>query len=211
VSVFERVWRAGRAGWSWVSIATAILVIVPVGMLASSVLRPRGDVWSQQWSTRLPGELWSTAVLLVGVAVASTVIGAGLAWLTAAYRFPGSRQLGWMLILPLAIPSYILGFLTLSTVGILLYITAMCVSGIMQGLMWRAYDKLGFLQYSFIETVEAMKPYYMIRAVGGLLFVLGSLIMAYNVWRTIRGDEAVDLADQPRVAAAPGVRLTPAE
>jgi cytochrome c oxidase cbb3-type subunit 1 len=98
-----------------------------------------------------------------------------------------------------------------STLGILLYITAMWVSGITQGLMWRAYDKLGFLQYSFIETVEAMKPYYMIRAVGGLLFILGSLIMAYNVWRTIRGDVSVDLADQPRVAAAPSVRLTPAE
>ena len=77
----------------------------------------------------------------------------------------------------------------ISTIGILLYITAMWVSGITQGLMWRAYDSLGFLQYSFIETVEAMKPYYMIRAIGGLLFLIGALIMAYNVWRTIRGDE----------------------
>jgi cytochrome c oxidase cbb3-type subunit I len=97
-----------------------------------------------------------------------------------------------------------------ATLGILLYITAMWVSGITQGLMWRAYDKLGFLQYSFIETVEAMKPYYVIRAIGGLLFLWGSLIMAYNVWRTIRGDESVDLADQPRVAAAPALRLAPA-
>ena len=99
----------------------------------------------------------------------------------------------------------------ISTIGILLYITAMWVSGITQGLMWRAYDKLGFLQYSFIETVEAMKPYYVIRAIGGLLFVGGSLIMAYNVWRTIRGDEVTDLIDQPRVAAAPALRLQPAE
>ena len=77
--------------------------------------------------------------------------------------------------------------------------------------MWRAYDRLGFLQYSFIETVEAMKPYYVIRAVGGLLFVFGSLIMAYNIWRTIRGDEAVDLANQPRIAAAPELRAVAAE
>jgi cytochrome c oxidase cbb3-type subunit 1 len=98
-----------------------------------------------------------------------------------------------------------------ATIGILLYITAMWVSGITQGLMWRAYDKLGFLQYSFIETVEAMKPYYMIRAVGGALFVIGSLIMAYNIWRTVRGDEPVDAADQPRIAAAPGLRPVPAE
>ncbi len=98
-----------------------------------------------------------------------------------------------------------------STIGIVLYITAMWVSGIMQGLMWRAYDRLGILSYSFVETVEAMHPYYIIRAVGGLLFVIGSLIMAYNVWRTIRGDEPVDAKDQPRVAAAPGLRLQPAE
>jgi len=99
----------------------------------------------------------------------------------------------------------------ISTLGILLYITAMWVSGITQGLMWRAYDSLGFLQYSFIETVEAMHPYYVIRAIGGILFLSGALIMAYNVWRTIRGDEPVDIAEQPRVAAAPGLRLQPAE
>jgi cytochrome c oxidase cbb3-type subunit 1 len=99
----------------------------------------------------------------------------------------------------------------IATLGILLYITAMWVSGITQGLMWRAYDKLGFLQYSFIESVEAMKPYYMIRAVGGLLFLLGALIMAYNVWRTVRGDEPVDVADQPRIAAAPALRVAAAE
>jgi cytochrome c oxidase cbb3-type subunit 1 len=98
-----------------------------------------------------------------------------------------------------------------STIGILLYITAMWVSGITQGLMWRAYDRLGFLQYSFIETVEAMKPYYVIRAIGGLLFVAGGFIMAWNVWKTIRGEESRDLAEQPRVAAAPGLRAQPAE
>jgi len=76
----------------------------------------------------------------------------------------------------------------LATLGIVLYAAAMWVSGIMQGLMWRAYDSLGFLEYSFAETVEAMHPFYVIRAFGGLLFVLGSLLMAYNVWRTARGD-----------------------
>jgi cytochrome c oxidase cbb3-type subunit 1 len=75
-------------------------------------------------------------------------------------------------------------------VGILLYITAMWVSGITQGLMWRAYDSLGFLKYAFVESVEAMHPYYVIRATGGTLFLIGSLIMAYNLWRTIRGEIA---------------------
>ncbi len=77
-----------------------------------------------------------------------------------------------------------------STIGIVLYITAMWVSGIMQGLMWRAYDELGFLQYSFVETVQAMHPFYLIRAMGGVLFLTGALVMAYNLWRTARGDVA---------------------
>ncbi len=102
-----------------------------------------------------------------------------------------------------------------ATIGILLYITAMWVSGIMQGLMWRATDSLGILQYSFVESVEAVHPYYIIRATGGILYLTGGLIMAYNVWRTIRGDEPVDVAEQPRIAAAPELRepqpLTAAE
>jgi cytochrome c oxidase cbb3-type subunit I len=76
----------------------------------------------------------------------------------------------------------------ISTLGIVVYIASMWISGIMQGLMWRTYDSLGFLQYSFIETVEAMHPYYVIRAFGGVLFLLGALIMVYNLWRTARGD-----------------------
>ena len=98
-----------------------------------------------------------------------------------------------------------------STLGIVLYITSMWVAGIMQGLMWRAYDKLGFLSYSFVETVEAMHPYYIIRAAGGSLFVIGSFIMAYNVWRTVRGDVSVDAHDQPLIAAAPALRVQAAE
>ncbi len=78
--------------------------------------------------------------------------------------------------------------LWVATIGIVFYITAMWVSGIMQGLMWRAYDDMGFLEYSFVESVMAMKPFYLIRAVGGILFFAGALIMVYNVWRTIRGD-----------------------
>ena len=91
----------------------------------------------------------------------------------------------------------------LSTIGIVLYITAMWVSGIMQGLMWRAYTELGFLEYAFIETVEAMHPFYVIRALGGALFVLGSLVMAFNVYMTIRHGE--------REEAAPAAAAVPAE
>jgi cytochrome c oxidase cbb3-type subunit I len=91
----------------------------------------------------------------------------------------------------------------IATIGIVFYVSAMWVSGILQGLMWRAYTSLGFLEYSFIETVEAMHPFYVIRAAGGALFVIGALIMAYNLWMTMRHGEAVP-------AAAPAA-LQPAE
>jgi len=90
----------------------------------------------------------------------------------------------------------------ISTIGIVLYITAMWVSGILQGLMWRAYTSLGFLEYSFVETVEAMHPFYVIRALGGLLFLIGALIMVWNLWKTVNSAEAVEPA---------GVVLAPAE
>ncbi len=77
----------------------------------------------------------------------------------------------------------------LATLGIVFYITAMWVSGIMQGLMWRAYDEMGFLQYSFVETVEAMHPYYVIRLLGGVLYLTGALIMAFNLWKTVTSSE----------------------
>ncbi len=63
--------------------------------------------------------------------------------------------------------------------------------------MWRAYTQFGFLEYSFVETVEAMHPMYAIRALGGLLFVLGALIMAYNLYMTIRRVEAAEPAVAP--------------
>ncbi len=76
----------------------------------------------------------------------------------------------------------------IATIGIVLYIATMWVSGIQQGLMWRSYDELGFLQYAFVETVDAMHPFYVVRAMGGILFLLGALIMIYNLIRTARGD-----------------------
>jgi cytochrome c oxidase cbb3-type subunit 1 len=88
----------------------------------------------------------------------------------------------------------------IATLGIVFYITAMWVSGIMQGLMWRAYDELGFLQYSFVETVEAMHPYYVIRALGGVFYLTGALIMAFNLWKTVTEGEAAEPA--PRFAPA---------
>ena len=72
------------------------------------------------------------------------------------------------------------------TIGALTYVVAMWVSGIMQGLMWRAYDEYGTLAYSFVDSVEAMHPYYAMRAAGGALVVLGTITMLTNIVITIR-------------------------
>ncbi|WP_130472567.1 cytochrome-c oxidase, cbb3-type subunit I [Candidatus Magnetaquicoccus inordinatus] len=74
----------------------------------------------------------------------------------------------------------------LSTVGVVIYIVAMWISGIMQGLMWRQYDAFGNLSYSFAESVAAMHPYYIIRSIGGVVFLVGALVMAYNLVMTVR-------------------------
>ena len=96
----------------------------------------------------------------------------------------------------------------LAMTGIVLYAATMWVSGIMQGLMWREYDEQGFLVYSFAETVAAMFPYYVGRATGGLLYLTGALIMAYNITRTILGHQR---EEAPIGGAARQPALQPAE
>jgi cytochrome c oxidase cbb3-type subunit 1 len=65
----------------------------------------------------------------------------------------------------------------------------MWVGGITQGLMWREVDDQGFLVNSFIDSVVAMHPMYVIRALGGVLYLTGGVIMAYNLWKTVTGSE----------------------
>ncbi|MCK6370535.1 MAG: cytochrome-c oxidase, cbb3-type subunit I [Gammaproteobacteria bacterium] len=72
-----------------------------------------------------------------------------------------------------------------STVGIVLYVTSMWIAGVMQGLMWRAVNDDGTLTYSFVESLKATYPYYAVRLAGGVLFLAGTLIMAWNVWKTV--------------------------
>ncbi|RFA31249.1 cytochrome-c oxidase, cbb3-type subunit I [Alkalilimnicola ehrlichii] len=72
----------------------------------------------------------------------------------------------------------------IATLGVVLYIASMWIAGVMQGLMWRAVNDDGTLTYTFIEVLSATYPYYIVRLVGGILFFVGMLMMAYNVWRT---------------------------
>jgi len=78
----------------------------------------------------------------------------------------------------------------LATIGTVLYIVAMWVNGIMQGLMWRAVNADGTLTYSFVESLEASHTGYIVRALGGAIFLSGMIIMAYNTYKTVRGANA---------------------
>ncbi len=82
----------------------------------------------------------------------------------------------------------------MSTIGVVLYIVAMWIAGIMQGLMWRAVNDDGTLTYSFVESLEAMYPYYFVRFLGGALFLTGMLVMAFNVIKTVSGARPAEAA-----------------
>ena len=120
------------------------------------IIDPNTEVWRQQWETRLPGQLVDTVVLLTGVSLGCLAIGLSLAWLTSAYRFPGSRWFGWLLVAPLAMPSYVLGFVTLSVVGF---------TGPVQG-WWR--DRFG---------TDAWFP--PVRSLGGAIVVFSLVLYPY--------------------------------
>jgi cytochrome c oxidase cbb3-type subunit 1 len=96
----------------------------------------------------------------------------------------------------------------IATTGILLYITAMWVSGIMEGLMWREYTPQGFLANSFVETVAAKHVENIVRTVGGLMYLSGTLIMVFNIWRTIRMPSATRVEAE---TAAPALLALAAE
>ena len=87
----------------------------------------------------------------------------------------------------------------MSTIGIVLYISSMWIAGLMQGLMWRAFNEDGTLTYTFVESLQATYPYYVVRFGGGTLFLLGMLVMAFNVYKTLSG------APAPARAAVGGV------
>jgi cytochrome c oxidase cbb3-type subunit 1 len=81
-----------------------------------------------------------------------------------------------------------------ATIGVVLYISAMWIAGVMQGIMWRSFNDDGTLMYTFIEGVKATYPYYVIRLLGGALYITGMVTMAYNVAKTVIGAKAVNPA-----------------
>ena len=113
----HRARRRRSSPWAVVVVLIAALVVAPLTFVVVSLLSPSVDVWSQLWRTRLPSMIGQTLTLLLIVGGGTFVVGTGLAWLVTAYRFPGRGVLSWLLVLPLAMPGYVLGFVFLSMVG----------------------------------------------------------------------------------------------
>ncbi len=99
--------------WRFIPVLVAVLVLIPVGTVILSFLAPAGDVWQHLVETILPSLLINTFWLTLGVAVSSALLGVSLAWFTAVCEFPGRKFFSWGLLLPLAIPAYVMAFVTL--------------------------------------------------------------------------------------------------
>jgi len=92
------------------AVLPAILVLLPTLGLTLAWLRLEGGAWLHLWNTLLPEMLLNTALLMLGVGTVTLVMGSSLAWLVTTYDFPGVRTIEWLLVLPMAIPGYILGY-----------------------------------------------------------------------------------------------------
>ncbi len=109
-----------RSSWFWLDSwflsagIVALLVATPILVVLSSLLTPSFDVWAHLWETQLLELIWNTLLLIMGVGSGVLVLGTGLAWLVTMYRFPGRGIFEWLLILPLAIPAYVIGFVFLA-------------------------------------------------------------------------------------------------
>ncbi|HWP75354.1 MAG TPA: ABC transporter permease subunit, partial [Methylomirabilota bacterium] len=101
---------AGSSLWACTAIGTAAVVAVPIVAVLSSLVVPSGDVWRHLWRTQLLELIANTLLLLLGVGTGTLLVGGGLAWLVVFHRFPGRSVLEWALILPLAVPAYVMGF-----------------------------------------------------------------------------------------------------
>ena len=100
----------GLGPWPLFALLVAMLVSVPVLVVASSVFVPTGEIWSHLSATLLPLYVSNSLWLLAGVGAGTLVIGVGTAWLVTMYRFPGGAVFEWALLLPFALPAYVIAY-----------------------------------------------------------------------------------------------------
>jgi iron(III) transport system permease protein len=151
--------RPSIDGWTVATAAIALAVALPVLVVLSHVLVPTGDIWRHLATTVLPRYVANTAVLMLGVGIGTLVIGTGTAWLVTLYRFPGRDLLQWMVLLPMAVPGYVIAY----TYGGMMDFAGPVQSGLRALFGWRRGD------YWFPE----------IRSLGGAIGVLTLVLYPY--------------------------------
>ena len=156
----RRAARPSLDGWTVAAAAVAALVAVPLATIAYRAIDPADDTWSHLAATVLPVYVSNTLWLLLGVGAGTIVVGASTAWLVTMYRFPGRRILSWALLLPLAVPSYVLAFVVTDQLE---------YAGPVQAALREAFGWTSARDYWFPE----------IRSLGGAAIVLSLVLYPY--------------------------------
>ena len=151
--------RFGLNGWSIATLAIAAVIALPIVLVLGSFLPGPGPSWNHLVQTVLPGYVINSILLLVGVGIISASVGTGTAWLVTMYSFPGARILRWALVLPLAVPAYLMAYV---------YTDLLEVSGPVQTAL-RDLTGLTPREYWFPN----------VRTVGGGIFVMGFVFYPY--------------------------------
>jgi len=155
-----RLKESGNLLWSAAAFLISLIALAPILAIAVIALRPSGDTWSHLIANVLPGSLRRTLGLMAGVGLLSLLIGTGTAWLVTMYRFPGRRIFQWLLLLPLAIPTYIIAYS---------YLELLDYSGVVQSALRQLFGWRDARSYWFPD----------IRSLGGAIFVMSAVLYPY--------------------------------
>ena len=155
-----RLRESGNLGWSVAAFLISLIALLPLLAIALIALRPSGDTWPHLIANVLPGALRRTLLLMAGVGSLSLLIGTGTAWLVTMYRFPGRRYLQWLLLLPLAIPTYIVAYT---------YLEMLDYSGMVQTGLRGLFGWRNARDYWFPD----------IRSLGGAILVMSAVLYPY--------------------------------
>lgn len=156
----SRLTESGNLAWSSAATVVSLIAIAPVIAIVVLAARSSGDTWPHLIANVLPGAINRTLGLMVGVGALTLVIGTGTAWLVTMYRFPGRRAFEWLLLLPLAMPTYIIAFC---------YLELFDYSGTIQTTLRALFGWHNAKDYWFPD----------IRSLGGAIFVMSVVLYPY--------------------------------
>jgi len=157
---FDRLRSSGNLGWSIGALFISLVIAAPIASVALLALQSSGDTWPHLIAYVLPSAVTRTVLLMAGVGILTLIIGAGTAWLVTMYRFPGRGIFEWLLLVPLAVPTYIIAFC---------YLELLDFSGPLQTSLRDLFGWTNASQYWFPE----------IRSLGGAIFVMSFVLYPY--------------------------------